>query len=220
VVTTENDSLDDGTPRDHVASQVPKGHEPWIDEQRRAEWERRRRDRNASSTAALIAASLTMLEPINCVHRDERSGRMLLSPPAPGGDWVYIVEIEADSRPVKIGTTRKPAQRMVGLQNTIPFPLRLIALARGGRPLEKAWHRAFDRHHVRAEWFSSYVGEVFTQAMIDAPPHGCARCALMGDRVSFDLPYSDTQQGHGPRPRARKTKSTHHAAERQQASEQ
>jgi hypothetical protein len=70
-------------------------------------------------------------------------------PPNYGDGYVYFLlwpEINA----VKIGSSKEPWRRRS--EFTIPG-LRLIALAQGGIPLERALHGFFEAYRLRGEWF-------------------------------------------------------------------
>lgn len=79
------------------------------------------------------------------------------------GHTVYF--IQAESGPIKIGTTRGPAEfRACGLQVGSWGTLNVIATEPGGASRESELHRQFAAHRIRNEWFSpspdlvAYIG--------------------------------------------------------------
>ena len=68
-------------------------------------------------------------------------------------DVVYFLQAEADGR-IKIGTTKNLALRLKVLRAISPVRLRLVAMVRGGRQLERMLHLAFAPLRCgRTEWF-------------------------------------------------------------------
>jgi hypothetical protein len=122
---------------------------------------------------ALSVKAEAMAVPIRCRHP--------LTDVA--GGFVYVVHAPAVGL-AKIGTTRYRLllDRMIKLQSGSPVELHLVALAVGGRHLEHEWHREHKalRHH--GEWFADSIVPLFADAMARSAPHGCARCALVGDQ--------------------------------------
>lgn len=55
---------------------------------------------------------------------------------------------------IKIGCAKNVASRLRDLQTSAPYPLRLLAVAPGGRKEESAFHERFKRLRVQGEWFS------------------------------------------------------------------
>jgi hypothetical protein len=219
VVTTENDSLDDGTPRDHVASPVPS-----MDQYIRAQLQQDlRKPASAYVLNVELAAQVrTMAAGVRCRHSIVRRGQTgLWAGPESRGWWIYVVEVLAEDRPVKIGVADDIEKRLGTLQGSVPFPLRVIALARGCRDLEGKWHVQHRAHRRNGEWFGPEVGVIFREAMAAAPVGGCARCVLLGDQFVDPDGVPRDALNRRKTPRVRKVKpNTHHAAERQQASEQ
>lgn len=54
---------------------------------------------------------------------------------------------------VKIGWTRCLPDRMRQLATACPFPLRLIAVATGGKDEERRFHKGFGPYRHNGEWF-------------------------------------------------------------------
>jgi len=66
---------------------------------------------------------------------------------------VYFLQAEGDGR-IKIGTTKDLRRRLRVLRAGSPVRLRLIAMVRGGRDLERMLHLAFaSLRRGRTEWF-------------------------------------------------------------------
>lgn len=55
--------------------------------------------------------------------------------------------------PVKIGISNSNADRITALQNACPYKLEIYATTKGGRALERVYHRRFAKHKLRGEWF-------------------------------------------------------------------
>lgn len=66
--------------------------------------------------------------------------------------WVYVIG-NAESRLVKIGSTRDVAQRLANLQVGSPAPLHLILSVRTNAYAERALHRHFAPYRRHGEWF-------------------------------------------------------------------
>jgi len=69
-----------------------------------------------------------------------------------GARWVYVIG-NADSRLVKIGTSRDVAQRLSNLQIGSPSPLHLIMCVRTNAFAERALHEHFAANRRHGEWF-------------------------------------------------------------------
>lgn len=72
------------------------------------------------------------------------------------GPVVYFVQIGNDG-PIKIGTTTNLKARLASLRTSQPQGLALLAIAEGGRDLEKAYHDRFAAHRGVGEWFSPHA---------------------------------------------------------------
>lgn len=66
--------------------------------------------------------------------------------------WVYLVGSPLVT-PVKIGTSRNPAQRLSDLQIGSPVPLLLLWRTPGTRELERMLHDYFVHYRTHGEWF-------------------------------------------------------------------
>ncbi len=64
-----------------------------------------------------------------------------------------IYAVQAASGPIKIGIAIDMKKRLQGLQVGHHEQLTLIALSRGGREAEMAFHKKFAEHRIRGEWF-------------------------------------------------------------------
>jgi hypothetical protein len=74
-----------------------------------------------------------------------------------GQSYVYFVQAEHGG-PVKIGFSLDPQKRLIDLQATSPYSLRIIGTIRrktveGGRWLEAMYHRTFALSRLHGEWF-------------------------------------------------------------------
>lgn len=67
--------------------------------------------------------------------------------------FVYFVQVGL-SGPIKIGTAQNVKQRITQLQTANPNPLRLLAVVRGGPPLEIDLHERLKEHRQLREWFT------------------------------------------------------------------
>jgi hypothetical protein len=70
-------------------------------------------------------------------------------PPAPTNDYVYFVGAPGM---VKIGRSRNPHDRLVGLRSGIPLPLELLAVLPDGSQ-ERELHERFAHLRLKGEWF-------------------------------------------------------------------
>lgn len=66
--------------------------------------------------------------------------------------WVYLVGSPLVT-PVKIGTSRRPAERLADLQVGSPVPLSLLWKTPGTRDLERMLHDYFVHYRTHGEWF-------------------------------------------------------------------
>lgn len=66
----------------------------------------------------------------------------------------FVYFIQAESGPVKIGRALQPSSRLAELQVGNHEVLTLLAVVRGGRALERAYHEQFAEHRKVGEWFS------------------------------------------------------------------
>lgn len=63
---------------------------------------------------------------------------------------VYVATCEGFA---KIGVTQKIGCRISNLRMSCPFPIKVVAIMRGGRKLEKELHSRFAGHRHTGEWF-------------------------------------------------------------------
>lgn len=92
---------------------------------------------------------------------DASHSRFSAFAPAHPHERVYF--ISADDGPVKIGLTNNPEQRLEHLQTGSPYRLKLLAVIRAGRSLERAYHSYFDGSRLNGEWFArspDLMGEI------------------------------------------------------------
>ncbi|NEC17947.1 GIY-YIG nuclease family protein [Streptomyces parvus] len=73
--------------------------------------------------------------------------------PALDKRWVYAVSSEADPKAIKIGVAGDIEQRMRSLQIGSASRIVLRWSERGGYPLERHLHAAFDNIRISGEWF-------------------------------------------------------------------
>lgn len=71
------------------------------------------------------------------------------------GPVVYFVQCGIDG-PIKIGTTTNLSARLSSLRTSQPHGLAVLAIADGGRELEKAYHKQFAAHRTVGEWFNPH----------------------------------------------------------------
>lgn len=78
-----------------------------------------------------------------------------------GKSSVYFIQSDRGG-PVKIGRSKKPKQRVKGVQTGNPYKLviRLLIINAGGR-LEKKLHKLFQANNIRGEWFKEKTMKSF-----------------------------------------------------------
>lgn len=73
-------------------------------------------------------------------------------------DYSFIYFIGREEGPVKIGVSRNPSERLVGLQTGCPFPLKLHGhwMVENTRiyAVERTIHSALEPYRAQGEWFS------------------------------------------------------------------
>ncbi|MGE4163893.1 MAG: GIY-YIG nuclease family protein [Vicinamibacterales bacterium] len=71
------------------------------------------------------------------------------------GDQVYFVQVAEPRRvgAVKIGISNNPLRRLASLQQSVPYPLRLLATVPDLLLPERVLHGAFGRFRIQGEWF-------------------------------------------------------------------
>lgn len=81
-----------------------------------------------------------------------RKGRKK-APKKPERGTIYIMTVEAEDRPVKIGFTDHLGRRQSHMQTGMPFLLRLEAAFFAESAIEGLLHSILSRHRIRGEWF-------------------------------------------------------------------
>jgi hypothetical protein len=69
-----------------------------------------------------------------------------------GGDVVYFIGCP-EMPYIKIGTSNDPAQRLTGIQTSVPYDLEVLLTIPGDHIAERQAHQAFEAHRKRGEWF-------------------------------------------------------------------
>jgi hypothetical protein len=94
-------------------------------------------------------------------RRKVREGKLM---PIEPHDWpgVYVIR---SGEFVKIGSARNIALRFADIQCCNPNELELLAVLSEDRSHERLFHRMFEAHHVRGEWFH-LRGEVVDAVLI------------------------------------------------------
>lgn len=89
-------------------------------------------------------------------HQKDRShGAPIASAQTPSiGEMVYVVQ-SGDDGPIKIGFSNDIKRRLLQLQGSHPYRLRLLASFVGGEALERRLHEKFKFHRMQGEWFES-----------------------------------------------------------------
>ncbi len=67
--------------------------------------------------------------------------------------WVYFIQCNGPTGPVKIGWSANVNRRQSDLQMSTPYDLALIGKHYGERSLEAELHALFADHSIRGEWF-------------------------------------------------------------------
>lgn len=73
-----------------------------------------------------------------------------------GEKRAVIYFVQAETGPIKIGSTSYLASRMVTLRGQSPVPLTLLATMDGDRTAEFRLHARFAAHRLHGEWFSPH----------------------------------------------------------------
>jgi hypothetical protein len=66
--------------------------------------------------------------------------------------YVYFVQMDRIG-PIKIGFSRDIGKRLVSLQTSNAYPLRLLCCYPSNESHEKEWHSAFHNMRLEGEWF-------------------------------------------------------------------
>ena len=67
---------------------------------------------------------------------------------------LYFIECGCSLRPIKIGIASNVKQRLKGLQNANPYPLRLLKSALNAADQETAFHDEYASDRLVGEWFA------------------------------------------------------------------
>lgn len=100
---------------------------------------------------------------------------------------IYFIQREPCGL-VKIGCSRRPLQRLQGLQAAHPERLRLFRLLRGARDEERYVHDLFAAHRVRGEWFCFDSSMLDETGLDDVPVPDGGLFAGQGDALAFSDP--------------------------------
>lgn len=76
------------------------------------------------------------------------------------GSLVYLMKADRD---LKIGFSANVCKRLYQLLTGSPIPIRLLAVAPGGRTLEKKLHAEFAPWRRQGEWFRDRRQEIVTR---------------------------------------------------------
>lgn len=88
---------------------------------------------------------------------------------------MQIYFIQAESGPVKIGTSASAHSRLTTLQTANHEHLTLLGLMDGGEVEEAAWHRRFSHLRIHGEWFepgADLLAAIDLACARDDPPSG------------------------------------------------
>ena len=83
------------------------------------------------------------------------------------GAGIYVVQL-GHLPFVKIGFSRHVASRICGMQQALPLPLRVLAVAAGDQKEEQRLHRKLKKWRSRGEWYA--VDERFASRLRDLLP--------------------------------------------------
>lgn len=72
--------------------------------------------------------------------------------------WIYFIEIQDESKAVKIGYATNVKSRLSGLQTSCPYEIKLIAAFVGKAETEAFLHQKFEDSRLKGEWFSRSPG--------------------------------------------------------------
>lgn len=64
---------------------------------------------------------------------------------------VYFIGGEVGA--IKIGYSTYPLNRLAAMHMGSPIPLRILALVRGSKAMERSYHQRFAAHRLHGEWF-------------------------------------------------------------------
>jgi hypothetical protein len=66
--------------------------------------------------------------------------------------YIYFIQLDRIG-PIKIGFTNDVGNRLVSLQTSNPYPLRLLHFFPGNQEMEREIHSCFDEMRMNGEWF-------------------------------------------------------------------
>ncbi len=69
--------------------------------------------------------------------------------------YIYVVQIDYDDRPIKIGFAQNPTARVASLQVGCPWPIKCVGLFKGGRAREKEAQAHVKKFNIRCEWLQA-----------------------------------------------------------------
>lgn len=67
--------------------------------------------------------------------------------------WVYFIKA---GNSVKIGRSMDVRNRLKSIQTGCPYEARLVKVLRGGRKVERDFHKRFAEYRMTGEWFGLY----------------------------------------------------------------
>ena len=103
----------------------------------------------------LMEASKYRGKPGTLQNLRDRRGRMVFVDfwYGRGDAYIYFIQAGDEKGPVKIGFSRNPDNRIVGLQISNAQTLTIIGLFYGAIAMEAKLHRKFAKARIRGEWF-------------------------------------------------------------------
>ena len=66
--------------------------------------------------------------------------------------YIYFIQM-GDVGPIKIGFTKDIGKRILSLQTSIPYPLKLLCFFPGNEDMEKKIHSCLPEIRIEGEWF-------------------------------------------------------------------
>lgn len=107
--------------------------------------------------------------------------------PELGTDLVYFVQCVGGA--VKVGWTTNIVNRFSGLQNSQAYPLRLLAVTRGGKGVERNYHRIWADQRLQGERFEPswlMLGEIYRLRAMDMPLGRCKPVKYLNEIEPLD----------------------------------
>src|SRR5262249_10864231 len=109
-----------------------------------------------------------------------------------GAGVIYFIQ-NTVSKAIKIGYSKDPRKRLIGLQSTTPDRLELLGYIHGGLEHERCYHDKFEEYRLQREWFKPIilplVLEIIAQNPLDRPPP--SNVLVIGDSDFRDQPLLD-----------------------------